>query len=65
MLIRFLIYFDSLNKNKTIVDIIVLSEIWILNDRIAHLKISNYTFFFNCNENCRLGGTAIYVSDSI
>lgn len=45
------------------IDIIIMSEMWIILNKISHYKIPEYKFFGKTNDYYRAGGVIIY-SDS-
>lgn len=61
--------FDSflieLNNLDRICDILVLTEIWIIDEEICHYNIPGYNTYSNCNLRYRAGGVLVYVNTNI
>lgn len=54
----------ELSTYNELPDIIVLSEIWINYNETDFYKLPDYNVYFNCNENYRAGGIAVYLKNT-
>lgn len=62
---NFDIFALSLESLDTFPDIIILSEIWILDNELNQYSLPNYNLFTKCNNSYRSGGVAVFVSDRL
>lgn len=59
---NFLVHIESLVKLPLV---IILSEVWIYQNKLSNYNINGYTLYGNCNESFSAGGIVVFVKNDL